>query len=253
VKRCLQQEAGDPGRIGPQRTEAPLALHERNRWVFTHLPVHIERLLDVGCHDGAGTSAFGTRAKLAVGIDTDVAAIGFGRKRFRSVRLAAASAAALPFSDGAFDCVVFSEVLEHVPSELETQCIAEIRRVLRPGGALILTTPHNGTFAWLDPLEMKPQLRRLGATIRRRVEQVKGHKHYRLDELSALLNPYFTIQKVERTGKALYPLAYWGHLLPLGLGQIPPLVRIWQRMMDYDYGREYGRSAYNICIVATAR
>jgi SAM-dependent methyltransferase len=211
------------------------------------------RLLDVGCHDAAGMTAYATRAGLAIGVDTDLEALRSGRERVRPVRLAAASAAALPFLSEAFDCVVFSEVLEHVPQELETQCIAEIRRILCAGGTLILTTPHRGTFAWLDPLEMKPHLRRLSGALRGQGRIVKGHKHYGLDELSALLNPHFVIRKVERTGKILYPLAYWGHLLPLGLGRLPALVPIWQHMMDHDYAREYGRSAYNICIVATAR
>jgi hypothetical protein len=82
---------------------------------------------------------------------------------------------------------------------------------------------------------------------------VKGHKHYRLHELSALLSPHFAIQAVARPGQLLYPLAYWGHLLPLGIGQRPALTKLWQRMMDYDYAREHGRDAYNVCIVATTR
>jgi SAM-dependent methyltransferase len=48
----------------------------------------------------------------------------------------------LPFADGAFDAVVCSEVLEHVPDDVGT--LAELVRVLRPGGALAVTVP-----AWL--------------------------------------------------------------------------------------------------------
>jgi SAM-dependent methyltransferase len=210
-------------------------------------------LLDVGCHDGAGTAAFGTFANLTIGVDTDTIALQSGRGRYPSVQLASASAAALPFPSGAFDCVVFSEVLEHIPQELEAQCIAEIRRVLRSGGTLILTTPHRGTFAWLDPLEMKPHLRRFAGSLRGHPRGIKGHKHYRLEELSALLSPHFAIHTVARTGEVLYPLAYWGHLLPFGVGRLPPLARLWQHMMDYDYAREHGRDAYNVCIVATTR
>jgi ubiquinone/menaquinone biosynthesis C-methylase UbiE len=228
-------------------------LHERTRWVFQHLPVGIDRLLDVGSHDGAGTSAFAQRARYTIAIDTNEGALRSGQRRFPEVRFARASAGDLPFAAGAFDCVVFSEVLEHVPSHLEGTCIGEIRRVLRPNGTLILTTPHRGTFWWLDPLEAKPHLRRVAARARGRAEEIKGHKHYRLAELSRLLSPHFRIESVERPGQLLYPLAYWGHLLPFGFGQWPVLTRVWQRMMDYDYEREHGGSAYNVCIVATAR
>src|SRR3954454_10405023 len=97
--------------------QAPL--HERIRWVHDHLPDGIERLLDAGCHDGATTSAFRTRAALAVGIDIDVSALSEGAREFPEVRLAAGSGDALPFGASSFDCVVFSEVLEHVPAEVE--------------------------------------------------------------------------------------------------------------------------------------
>ncbi len=189
---------------------------------------------------------------MAFGVDTNLAALRSGRRRFPGVHLAAASAAALPFPDEAFDCVVFSEVLEHVPPEIESRCIKEIRRVLRAGGTLIITTPHRGTFWWLDPLEMKPHLRRLASAVRGKRGTIKGHKHYRLEELSSLLSPHFTIHMVERPGQLLYPLAYWGHLLPFGVGALPPLTRLWRRMMDYDYSQDHGHGAYNVCIVATA-
>jgi SAM-dependent methyltransferase len=48
-------------------------------------------------------------------------------------------ACALPFRSGAFDLVLCSEVLEHVPDPDAT--LKDVRRVMRPGGALVLTTP----------------------------------------------------------------------------------------------------------------
>lgn len=230
-----------------------LDLHERARWVFQHLPQNIDRLLDAGCHDGASASGFSANARLTVGIDVDVAALAAGGQRYGGVTLVAGSVASLPFADGVFDCVVFSEVLEHVPATVERQCTAELRRVMRPRGALLLTTPHRGAFWWLDPLMGKTHLRRLFARLAASSVDIKGHKHYRVGELAALLAPHFDILKVERRGFLLYPLAYWGHLLPFGLGRLPPLVRLWRWMMDYDYSREHGDAAYNLCIIARAR
>ncbi len=64
----------------------------------------------------------------------------------RGVRGARGSVFALPFPDGAFDEVVFSQVIEHLPRK--PQILAEIRRVLRPGGRLIIGTPDYARLFW---------------------------------------------------------------------------------------------------------
>ena len=46
----------------------------------------------------------------------------------------------LPFPDGAFDAVILSEVLEHIPDD--RHAIAEVARILRPGGTLAVTVPR---------------------------------------------------------------------------------------------------------------
>lgn len=245
VRTLWSRDAGRPADT--------VGLHERARWVFEHLPQGIDGLLDVGCHDGVSTAAFATRARRAVGVDVDVPALQAGLPGRGSVSLLAASGAELPFRNASFDCVVFSEVLEHLPASLERPCIAELQRVMRPGATLLLTTPHRGSFWWLDPLLAKTHLRRLRATLRGNRADLKGHKHYRVTELHALLDPSFQILAVERVGQLLYPLAYWGHLLPFGVGRVAALVRLWQWMMDYDYNVPHGDRAYNVCLVARAR
>lgn len=49
----------------------------------------------------------------------------------------------LPFEDAKFDCVVASEVLEHLKEEVLLQALAEVSRVLKPNGAFIGTVPFN--------------------------------------------------------------------------------------------------------------
>jgi ubiquinone/menaquinone biosynthesis C-methylase UbiE len=66
--------------------------------------------------------------------------------------LVRASAFALPFGDHTFDCVISSEVIEHIP--FDEVLFTEMKRVLRPGGMLVIGTPDYDTIGWrtIEPL-----------------------------------------------------------------------------------------------------
>lgn len=61
--------------------------------------------------------------------------------------LAQADGLRLPFLDAAFECVICSEVIEHIPEE-NGRLIDELSRILEPGGTLILGTPDYDTWQW---------------------------------------------------------------------------------------------------------
>lgn len=98
------------------------------------------RLLDVGASHGLITLALAERSASAVGVDVDrdgiVAASGeSGRARF-----AIASGMALPFANNSFDVVICNHIYEHVPDA--PKMMAEIARVLRPGGTCYFAGGH---------------------------------------------------------------------------------------------------------------
>jgi SAM-dependent methyltransferase len=113
-----------------------------------------DRLLDLGA--GGGRHAFEAfrRGATAVAVDlsreelvgcnaTFAAMDGAGEvPRGAAAASAQASALALPFATGSFDRVIASEVLEHIADD--GAALAELARVLRPGGTLAVTVP-----AWL--------------------------------------------------------------------------------------------------------
>lgn len=114
-----------------------------------------DKLLDLGC-------GFGRHAYQAARLGAQVVACDAGADEVRKVQdtfgaMAVAGeldadkarvgavrgdALRLPFSDGTFDRVICSEVLEHIPND--EGAMAELARVLRPGGTMAITVPRCG-------------------------------------------------------------------------------------------------------------
>ena len=104
------------------------------------------KTLDIGC----GSSVILQSINDVVGLDILHNKLRYMRRY--DVPLIRGSVFALPVRDASFDCVVCSQVIEHVP--YDDQIFAEFRRVLRPGGRLILGTPDYATVGWrtIEPL-----------------------------------------------------------------------------------------------------
>jgi ubiquinone/menaquinone biosynthesis C-methylase UbiE len=88
----------------------------------------------VGCGTGRNLPLYGRRAALVVGIDPHRDLLLAARRRAPGVPLVIASAEALPFRDAAFDTVVSGLVFCSVPDPMRG--LAEVKRVLAPGGSL---------------------------------------------------------------------------------------------------------------------
>ncbi|MBI3932566.1 MAG: methyltransferase domain-containing protein [Acidobacteria bacterium] len=96
------------------------------------------RILDVGCGTGNNLVHLGRRGQ-AVGLDLSDEALRFCRTRV--VTVVRAETMRLPFPDGAFDCVTCFDVLYHRWVKDDRAAAAEMARVLRPGGLLLLRLP----------------------------------------------------------------------------------------------------------------
>jgi SAM-dependent methyltransferase len=103
-----------------------------------------KRVLDVGCGNGYVLSRYAVAGARVTGVDLTETAVRLSRERFRLADLPGdfltGNAEALPFPDASFDCVCSMGVLHHTP---DTQrAVGEVRRVLRPGGLVILMLYH---------------------------------------------------------------------------------------------------------------
>ena len=108
-----------------------------------------DRVLDLGCGEGRHLVAACLNAEVdAIGIDLNLNDLKSAREKFEPFRkeskgmfaIASANALRLPFADNSFDKVVCSEVLEHIPDY--EGVLAEIRRVLKPGGLFCASVPR---------------------------------------------------------------------------------------------------------------
>lgn len=96
------------------------------------------RVLDLGCRSGALTSHF-LDGNSVVGLDVDASAL----EKAAALGIEPVQANVeepLPFDDESFDAVVAGELLEHL--QFPDALVSEIRRVLRPGGALVGSVPN---------------------------------------------------------------------------------------------------------------
>ncbi len=117
----------------------------RAEWIVTALRPSGGRLLDVGCGNGIFLELFLRRSGWeVVGVDLSSAAVG--RCREKGIHAVQATIEAFDDADG-FDVVTLWEVLEHVFDPLAV--LRRCRDLMRPGGALVLTTPNIGGFDYL--------------------------------------------------------------------------------------------------------
>jgi methionine biosynthesis protein MetW len=98
------------------------------------------RVLDVGCGAANGYAPeVASRAASYVGVDVSERAVALARERGLDARVVE-DAARLPFADASVDVAICVEVLEHLFRP--DHAVAEARRVLRPGGRLVVSAPN---------------------------------------------------------------------------------------------------------------
>ena len=98
------------------------------------------RWLDCGCGDGAYSRAIRDAGATVVGVEIEPKRLARATAAEDGIEYHLITGAPLPFADGSFDGVWLNEVLEHVADETET--LADLRRVLRPGGCLVVMSPN---------------------------------------------------------------------------------------------------------------
>jgi SAM-dependent methyltransferase len=124
------------------KSDSALAWQYDRMLRFARVRLHHETcVLDVGCGAAPGLRYLRQRGVVAVGVDVSAAALAAARELAPDAALVRCDLErSLPFRDGQFDAALLSELVEHIAAL--PALLADLRRVLRPGGALVLTTPN---------------------------------------------------------------------------------------------------------------
>jgi GT2 family glycosyltransferase/SAM-dependent methyltransferase len=121
--------------------EGDVAIEHLHRYHAASGVVRGLRVLDIACGEGYGSAILAAQAETVVGVDIAPEAVAHARATYSSPRLRfeVGSVLQIPLDDASVDAVVCFETLEHVAEH--DQVLAEFRRVLVPGGFLIVSCP----------------------------------------------------------------------------------------------------------------
>jgi SAM-dependent methyltransferase len=136
----------DAGRLSPYWGE------HAARYLFAHPFIEDKTVLDIACGSGYGVSLMSSKARFVIGVDVDADAAKDAARECRdNAAILLGNGLGLPFGDGTFDVITSFETVEHIHNR--RTFLSELRRVLRSGGMLILSTPNAN---YTEPVNGKP-------------------------------------------------------------------------------------------------
>ncbi len=129
------------------RFSGTIALEHYHRYFLARDIVTGRDVLDVACGEGYGSNLLAQVATSVVGVDIASEAVEHARMAYpaNNLQFEQGSAVAIPLDDDSVDIVVSFETIEHLSEHDEM--LTEIRRVLRPGGLLIISSPNKLVYS----------------------------------------------------------------------------------------------------------
>lgn len=211
-----------------------------------------QRVLDLGCGEGRHAISAWLEAPVhVVGVDLsarDLATAAARAREFepdddgRSLGWIRGSGLELPFADGSFDRVICAEVLEHVPDY--RRMLAEIRRVLKPGGVLAVSVPRfvPEWVCW----QLSDEYHQVeGGHVRifktgelRRAVEAQGLHRFHRHWAHSLHVPYWWLRcLLWKRGERAWPVRIYHRLLVWDLMRRPWITRLLDRLLNPVLGK----------------
>lgn len=161
------------------------SFHHKFNLDFALSYIKNKKVLDIGCWTGQFEKLAVIHSKEIWGIDPSIEAIKIAKKLVPKAKFKVGNALNLRFENNYFDAVTLLDVIEHIPKGTERKCLDEIKRVLKPNGFLVISTPYaHPVSILLDPAFF-----------------LIGHRHYSEKKLRDILTTTgFKVLEVKRTG-----------------------------------------------------
>ncbi|WP_411343922.1 methyltransferase domain-containing protein [Paenibacillus sp. WLX1005] len=245
-------------RYVPNKVFGEIEVEHKQRYHAILDFVKNKKVLDAACGEGYGTNLIAQHAEFVSGIDISEDSITWARNAYQSnnIEFHVSDIQTLPLEDHSVDVVISFETIEHVDIEAQKRFLQEIKRVLKPDGVLIMSTPDKRLYSDVDGFtnpfhlhefyehEFQDFLQRqfsythmfrqgfktfsylgLGG------DEVSQHSHYRMDDI------YHTVNK----GKYLIAVCSDKQLGNLELlNSIMPLEATkWVSQLQIDYGNGF--------------
>ena len=110
--------------------------------------------LDLGCGDGGNLAWVARQFSETYASDYNLLRLQRARRAYPGARFFMADVTDYPAADGVFDVIFFNHVLEHIPDD--DTALAEVHRILKPGGLAVLGVPNEGAFFWQLAYRLQP-------------------------------------------------------------------------------------------------
>jgi 2-polyprenyl-3-methyl-5-hydroxy-6-metoxy-1,4-benzoquinol methylase len=225
-------------------------LNKRTSVVRSLIPPSSKLLLDVGCGPITTNYALASCAETVVAVDWRLNVVSTPP---RNVIMRDGDFLEIDLPYPKFDVIVAADVFEHVPIESEVTFARRCIDLLSDDGVLIVSVPNAGTYAWLDPYQVKPLIGLIKLKLGLSKEMHngfcdvrKGHKHYSLHELETHFAP-LTVSDIRYWGYLYDPLETWVSALSRKSG-----VSIGQdtlsRLVATEFNKDYGHASFNIAV-----
>jgi GT2 family glycosyltransferase/2-polyprenyl-3-methyl-5-hydroxy-6-metoxy-1,4-benzoquinol methylase len=141
--------------------EGDIKLEHVHRYLAVRDMARGKRVLDIACGEGYGSKILGAEAVSVVGVDVDDAAVRHAAATYTdaNLRFLRGDIVAIPLGDASVDLVVSFETLEHLTDH--RTMMLEIKRVLAPGGVLVVSSPDKREYSDLPNYRNPYHLREL--------------------------------------------------------------------------------------------
>ena len=124
----------------------PLVYEHLHRYALAFGLAKRKRVLDIACGEGYGANLLALVASKVIGVDLDAGTIAHAKAKYRrrNLHFVQGSCTEIPCEDHSIDLVASFETIEHI-SEHDA-FLSEIKRVLAPGGILVISSPHKAEY-----------------------------------------------------------------------------------------------------------